>query len=186
MGFLIAGLLIWSLVHLVPAMAPKLKQAWTGALGENGYKGTFALLILLSLALIVFGWRHTIPVHLYLLPPAVKHSAMFLVLIAFVLFGASQYPTRIKSVIRHPQLTGVIVWAVAHLLMNGDSRAMVLFGSMGTWALLEIILINRRDGVWVKPEPPAWTREIRGLAISLVIFVVVILIHPYITGVPVG
>ena len=108
---------------------------------------------------------------------------MLLILVAFILFGASNYPTRIKQLIRHPQLTGVIVWAFAHLLLNGDSRSVLLFGSLGAWAVLEIIFINKREGEWVKQPPPGWAREIRGLVISLVVFVVVVMLHPYMTGV---
>lgn len=185
MEMMIAGLLLWSVVHLTPALAPGLRQSLIGRLGENGYKGVFALLVVLSVVLIVFGWRHTIPTHVYLPPPAFKHAAMLLIVLAFILMGAAQYPTRIKRVIRHPQLAGFMTWAVAHLLLNGDSRSILMFGWLGTWALLEMILINRRDGAWVKPGAPDWRREFRGLAISMVIVVVVVFIHPYITGVPV-
>ena len=80
-------------------------------------------------------------------------------------------------------MTAVAVWAFAHLLLNGDSRSMILFGGMGIWAVLEMVLINRRDGEWVKPEAASWAREIRGLVISIVVMVVVVMLHPYIAGV---
>lgn len=185
MAMLIAGLLLWSLVHFVPSLAPSLKARWIGAMGEGGYKASFAALVITGLVLIVFGWRHTLPTHVYVLPGAVRHIAMLMMVFAFVLFGAAKYPTRIKNVIRHPQLSAVLVWAVAHLLMNGDSRSIVLFGWMGCWALLEMVFINRREGAWVKQPAPAWSREFKGLAISAAIFVVVVLIHPYIAGVPI-
>jgi uncharacterized membrane protein len=183
MGLLISGLILWSLVHFIPSLAPARKQTLTGKLGENGYKGIFTLLIIASLALIVFGWRSITPTFLYQLPVFITHFAKLLVLFAFILFGASNYPTRIRNVIRHPQLTGVIVWSIAHLLLNGDNRSVLLFGWLGIWALLEIIFINRRDAEWVKLDPPPVSREIRGVLISLVIFVVVVMIHPYIAGV---
>ncbi len=183
MGLLIAGLLIWSLVHFLPSLAAPLRQKLITQWGEKAYKLLFTLLILSSLALIIFGWRSTVPTFLYQLPAFTRHIAMFLVLIAFILFGASKYPTRIKRFIRHPQLTGVAVWAFAHLVLNGDSRSLLLFGSMGLWAVLEMVFINRREGAWVKQPVPGWAREIRGLAISLVIFVVVVMLHPYFTGV---
>ena len=43
-------------------------------------------------------------------------------------------------------MAGTLLWAATHLLTNGDSRSLVLFGSFAVWALLEIILCNRRDG----------------------------------------
>jgi uncharacterized membrane protein len=183
MTLLIAGLVVWSLVHFIPSLAPPLKLKMISQFGENGYKLIFALLLLTSVALIVFGWRSSIPSYLYLLPAFTKHIAMLLVVFGFILMGAANYPTRIKHVIRHPQLTGVVVWAFAHLMLNGDSRSVLLFGGMGLWAILEIIFINRREGEWVKPPVPTWGREIRGLVISLVVVVVVVMIHPYIAGV---
>lgn len=183
MGLLVAGLLIWCMVHLTPSLAAPLKQSLVTRLGDKGYKLLFTVLILTALALIIFGWRSTTPSHLYQLPGYTRHISMLLVLVAFILFGASNYPTRIKQFIRHPQLTGVIVWAFAHLLLNGDSRSVLLFGSLGAWAVLEIIFINKREGEWVKQAPPGWTREIRGLVISLVVFGVVVMLHPYMTGV---
>ncbi len=60
-----------------------------------------------------------------------------------------------SRIVRHPQLTGVSIWAFAHLMMNGDSRSIVLFGTMFIWAILSIAaLINRRDGEWVKQPVP--------------------------------
>ena len=183
MALLIAGLIIWSLVHFVPSLAQPLRQNAISRIGENGYKAVFSLLMLTALALIIFGWRSTEPTFLYQLPAYTRHISMLLILIAFILFGASNYPTRIKRIVRHPQLTGVAVWAFTHLLLNGDSRSLVLFGGLGIWAILEMIFINRKEGEWVKPEAPSWAREIRGLVISIVVMVVVVMLHPYIAGV---
>jgi len=185
MKLLAAGVLVWSLVHLFPSLAAQQRQKLITRLGENAYKGLFALLMFSALALIIFGWRGTVPSHLYQLPGWTRHLSMLLVLVAFVIFGASNYSSRIKRSIRHPQLTGVIVWAFAHLLMNGDSRSVLLFGGLGAWAILEIILINRRDGEWVKQPAPGWGKEARGFIISLVIFGVVVMLHPYMTGMPI-
>jgi uncharacterized membrane protein len=110
---------------------------------------------------------------------------MLLVLIAFVVFGTTSYPSRINKAVRHPQLTGVSIWAFAHLLMNGDNRSLVLFGTMLAWAVLSIVLINKRDGEWVKPEAPGWGREIRGFVISVVVFLVFMYLHRWYTGVPI-
>lgn len=182
MGLLITGVLVWCLVHLFPSLAAAQRQNLIARLGEKAYKGLFALLMFSALALIIFGWRSTVPTLLYQLPGFTRHLAMLLVLLAFVVFGASNYPSRIKQFIRHPQLTGVTIWAIAHLVLNGDSRSVLLFGGLGVWAVLEIFLINKREGEWVKQPVPGWGREIRGFVISLVIFGVVVMLHPYMTG----
>ena len=183
MTVLIIGVLTWSLVHFIPTLAPSLRQSITGRLGENGYKGVFSLLILAALALIVIGWRSTPEQFVYVLPVWSRTLGFGLMIVAFLLIGAAHYPTRIKQVIRHPMLTGVIVWSISHLLINGTTRAFVLFGGLGLWALLEIILINRREGPYTRPEAPPLSTELRGVLISSVIFVVVLFVHPYFTGV---
>ena len=185
MKLLVAGLVLWFVVHTLPSAAPALRQNLIARMGENPYKGLFSLLSLGALALIVFGWRGTEPSFLYQLPPFTRHLGMLLVLIAFIVFGTTSYPSRIRQYVRHPQLTGVTIWAFAHLVMNGDNRSVVLFGVMLAWAILSIILINRRDGEWEKPPVPGWAREARGLAISLVVFVVFLFLHRWITGVPI-
>ena len=53
---------------------------------------------------------------------------------------------RVVGVIRHPQLTAVKLWAVAHLLVNGDSASLLLFGGLLVWAVLEVVIINKQDG----------------------------------------
>ena len=183
MKILILGLAIWCIVHLIPSIAPSVKQQWKSLLGENGYKASFAILIITSIVLISLGWRNTQPDYLYTSPAFATHIAMVLLVIAFILMGASNYPTRLKRFIRHPQLSGLVVWAIAHLLLNGDNRSVLLFATLAVWAILEMILISKREGQWHKPQAPSIVQEIKGVAISLVVLVVVVMAHPYIAGV---
>lgn len=185
MSLLIAGLALWAAVHFVPSVGINLKQGLISRWGAKSYTVGFALLIVTSLLLIVFGWRSVVPSHIYSLPASTKPIALLLMVVAFLLFGAAKQSTRIKRVVRHPQLSSVIVWSCAHLLLNGDTRSVVLFGGMGVWAILEIFMINKRDGEWIKEPSPPWIQELKGATISIVILVVVVAIHPYIAGVPV-
>jgi len=154
-------------------------------LGEGGYKGTFSLLLLLSLVLMVIGWRSAQPQTIYLPALSAKLPAIGLVVVGFFLFVISNRPSRLRQWIRHPQLTGVIAWAVAHLLLNGDSRSVVLFGGMALWAALEIVAINRTEGQWIKKPPPPLGTEMVSLAITAVVIGVLVAAHPYLSGMPV-
>jgi len=183
MTVLIVGVLIWVLAHLLPSVAQPLKGAAVSRLGENGYKGAFSLLVFSALVLIVIGWRSTPEVYLYVLPPWARDLSFALMLLAFVLIGAAPYPTMIKRHLRHPMLTGVAVWGISHLLVNGTTRALILFGGLGLWALIEMPLINRREDPYEKPAAPSVSRELRGVFISGIIFAVVLYLHPYFTGV---
>jgi uncharacterized membrane protein len=185
MIWLILGVVLWSLVHFIPSIGIKYKERIIARFGENPYKIMFSLIVLGSIALMVLGWRSTDPEFLYQLPDWSRMVTVILMLVAFVLMVAARRKSIIKQFIRHPQLTGVAVWSIAHLISNGDTRSLVLFGGMGLWALIEIRVINARDGVWKKPERPALSAEFIGLAISFVVFAVFVFLHPYFTGFPV-
>ncbi len=121
MSYMVLGLIIWSVVHFIPSATPGVKKGMIGRFGENGYKGIFSLLIVLSLVLIVVGWRSTVPEFYYATSPGMRMVTLVLMIAAFLLFGAARTSSRIKQYVRHPQLTSVIVWSVAHLISNGDS-----------------------------------------------------------------
>ena len=91
--------------------------------------------------------------------------------------------TWITSKIRHPQLTAVKAWAVAHLLVNGDIASFVLFGGLLAWAVVEVILINRQTDD-LRPAGPFETRkEIIAAGASLVVFGLIAWVH-YLLGYP--
>lgn len=185
MAVLIAGVLLWSAVHLVPALAPGFRQALVTRLGAGPWKGLFAVAILASLVLIVVGWRGTVPEAIYQPPPWGRPAAIGLMLVSVYLFGAARRPAMIKRLLRHPQLTGLAVWSLAHLLANGDHRSLILFGGLGIWAIVEIFAINRRDGAWIKPETPPLARELLGIVITLAVFGLLAWAHPWFAGVAV-
>lgn len=185
MIWLIGGVVLWGVVHFVPSLARGFRQNLIDRIGEGQYKGIFTLLIVTSLVLIVIGWRGTPEEFIYVLPVWSRNVGLLLMVMSFVLFGAAQYPSAIKRVFRHPMLTAIVVWSISHLLTNGTTRAMVLFGGLGLWAIIEMLLINAREGEYTKPEAPGMKRELRGLVISAVIFVVAMFLHPYFAGVSV-
>lgn len=185
MTLLAIGILLFAGVHLVKSLAPSFRADMQKRLGENGYKGIVSLLLLGSIALMVFGWRGTVPQYVYSPVAALQIPALFLLVLAFWLMVVSSRPSRVHRLLRHPQLTGVGLWGVAHLLLNGDNRALLLFGGMALWALLEMFTINRRDGAWVKREAPALSTDIVNLVITTVIVMVVVYLHPWLSGVAV-
>ena len=186
MGVLISGLALWAVVHAFPSLAATARQGIIGKIGNVPYQIVFALLIAGSLVLIVSGWKAAVPQIVYLPPLELRTPAMLLVVIAFILLVAANFPrTRLKRFLRHPQLTGVTLWAIAHLMANGDSRSLLLFGTLGLWAIAEMILINRREGAWNKPqEVMPVMLEFLIPAIGLVLAVLVVKFHYYIAGVP--
>jgi len=153
--------------------------------GLNGYKGILTAALIASVVFMVFGWRNIQPPHLYYLGPMVQKIALLMLVVAIYLIVNSTEKNRLNRIVRHPQLTGLIIWAVAHVLMNGDTRAVTLFSGLALWAIVEIIVINRRDGFWQKPAAGTMAVEIKSVVKAIVVVAVLTWAHPYFAGVPV-
>ena len=121
MTMLISGLLLWSMAHLFKRLLPRQREA----LGKAG-RGLVALAILGSLVLMVFGYRAAETEYLYALPGWAWHANNTLMLIALFLMDIGRVRGVVRTKIRHPMLTSVLLWTIAHLLVNGDTAAVVL------------------------------------------------------------
>ena len=185
MSMLISGLLIWVTVHLFPSVFPGARRLLIRRLGNGAYQGLFALCILGGLLLIIFGWKNSLPQPVYAPAAGLREPAMLLVLAGFILIMAANFSaTRFKRVIRHPQLSGVLLWAIAHLMMNGDSRSLWVFGVIGLWSLVSMFTINHRDGTWIRPEPPAsWTPDVIIVVAGTAVAVFAAYFHEFLAGV---
>jgi len=178
MTLLVLGLVLWTAAHFFKRFAPGARAALARSLGEGPSKGVIAAVIAVGLLLIVVGYREAGYTPAYDPPSWGIHLNNLLMLIAVGLFGASHSKSRVRGWLRNPMLTGVVVWAVAHLLVNGDVASLVLFGWMGAWALADIMTIDARDPV--KPVPVASVAgDVRLVVITLVVFAVIVAIHTW-------
>jgi len=183
MSLLIAGLLLFTIVHLVPAASPATRARLVDSLGKDPYRGLFSIVIVASLVLIVFGWKTATPTSIYVPPISGGPVISALVFAAFVLFVTSKARSNYRRFVRHPQMIAVILWSVAHLLVNGDSRSVLLFGGLGVWAVFEIALCNRRDGEWRKPDVVPFSADMIVAVIAAVAFGAVFFLHKALFGV---
>jgi len=183
MWLLILGLVLWSGVHLFPSIAKDTRESITSKLGIGPFKGIFALLIVLSVILIVLGWRSIEPADVYIPYSWGRHVTFLLVLLTFILFVAARRKTNIKRVLRHPQLTGLVLWSIGHLLANGDNRSLILFNWLAVWAILEMIMISRREGAWKKPDAVPVKNDIITVIGGCILYVILLMSHPYLSGI---
>ncbi len=181
MTLLILGLFLWWGAHLFKRLAPARRVA----MGEKG-KGPVALAILGSVVLMVLGYRAAEFIPVWYPPAFLVHLNNLLMVLAFYLYAASGAKTAITRVIRHPQLTAVKTWAVAHLLVNGDVASLVLFGGILAWAVVEVIVINRAEPAWVRPEPAPIRKEVSAVVATVVVVVIVMAIHNWLGVQPWG
>lgn len=183
MTMLHAGIALWFVVHAFPSVAPARRATLQQSMGEQPYRGMFSLFILVALLLIVFGWKSAVPTAIYAPPLAPGLLSAALVLTGLVLFFSSRVNGHIKRVLRHPQMAGTICWATAHLLTNGDSRSVALFGALTVWALFEIVMINRRDGPGTGLKAASGKFDAIAIVIGVVVFAAVGHFHEALFGV---
>jgi uncharacterized membrane protein len=183
MTLLIAGVVLWTIAHLVPAAFPGVRANLATKFGEVPYKGLFALDIIIALVLIVFGWKAAIPTAIYAPPLYGSPIPSAFLVLAILLMVASSMPNNLKRFIRHPQMAAVLCWSAGHLLTNGDSRSIVLFGGFAVWAVLEVVFINKRDGEWQKPVSVPLLKDVITAVVAAVVFAALVYFHASLFGV---
>ncbi|RJL05947.1 hypothetical protein D3P06_05205 [Paracoccus aestuarii] len=182
MLILILGVALWWAAHLFKRMAP----ANRAAMGDDRAKGMVTGLLVLSIILMVIGYRGASGAFFWGPHPALVGINNLLVLIAVYLFAASGMKTRVTAHTRHPMLWGFALWAFAHLLVNGDVPSFVLFGGLLAWALVEMVVINRASP-WRRPTGPFPARkEAMAVAGAVIVTLVIGVIHGWIGPWPFG
>ncbi len=148
MLLLLLGLLVFLGVHSVRIAADGWRTATIARVGELPWKAVYAVLSIIGFVLIVWGFSlaRQQPVQLWMPPRGMRHLAALLTLIAFVLLAATYVPRNaIKARLHHPMVLSVKVWALAHLLANGNLAHVVLFGAFLVWAVLSFRAARARD-----------------------------------------
>jgi len=150
MWFLVLGLVLFLGVHSVRIVADGWRAQTLARVGEGPWKGLYSLVSAVGLALIVWGYglARQQPVVLWVPPVGMRHAAALLTLLAFILLAATYVPRNaIKARLHHPMVLGVKVWALAHLLSNGNLADVLLFGGFLLWAVLSFRAARQRDRV---------------------------------------
>ncbi|WP_291700452.1 NnrU family protein [Bradyrhizobium sp.] len=191
MGLLvmILGLVLFLGAHTLTT-ARELRAGLIAATGESGYKIGYALISLVGLALIVWGfaqYRATGLWSVWTPPTFLKHLSVALMLPAVILIVAAYLRGRIYQAVKHPMLAGVKLWAFGHLLANGDLGGIILFGSFLGWAVYDRISLKRRADAGGPPIP------VGGIGNDLIAIVVGVIVylalafafHPVVLGIPV-
>lgn len=170
------------------------RRAMIERLGEGPYKIAYSLLSLLGIVLIAYGfglYRREGWIEVWSPPVWTRHLALVLVWAAFVCVTAAYVPGRIKRALKHPMLAGVKIWALSHLLSNGDLGSILLFGSILAWAVAARISAKRRrdevrDHAGPAVEPSGWRNDALAVAVGTTLwFVFARWLHPLWIGVAV-
>jgi uncharacterized membrane protein len=191
MGLLgmILGLVLFFGVHSLTTQR-EVRARVIASSGEGGYKIGYSLVSALGLVLIVWGFAHyraTGMWEIWTPPTALKHLTVALMLPAVILVVASYIRGRIYTRLKHPMLTGIKLWAAAHLLANGDLGSIILFGSFLGWAVFDRISLKHRADSGAPPIPVGGpSNDLIAVAVGIVAYLALAFaFHPVVIGVPV-
>ena len=183
MLLLVAGLVLFVAVHLIPTVVP-MRDALLARLGPGAYRGVFSLVALAGLVLVVWGFARAPFEPLYTPPSWGRSLAVFAVPVSLVLLAAANMPTHIRAVLRHPMLLGVLLWAIAHLLSNGDLRSVVLFGGFAGYAVVDLVSVVARGKRPSTDKPPRLAMDGVAIVAGLVVAGLFTYFHATLFGVP--
>lgn len=148
MSLIVLGLAVFAFGHMFKRLFPAGRAILDEKFGENLGKGIVALFLLSGALLMTFGYYQNENDVYFYTPPAWLTGVMHvLMLVSLAVMEAGRnlfgYYSRLGEKIRHPMLTGLIIWSISHLLVNGTLVAYILFGCLGGWSLTQIFLLNR-------------------------------------------
>ena len=176
MTLLLIGLVIFIGIHLLPTFS-SLREKLVNRYGLNPYKGRFALVAALGLVLIILGHLRAPGIPLWIPPDWGRLAAHILMLPALILFMAAKLPGNIKRYTRHPMLWGVTLWSIGHILANGDQASLIIFISIGSFALFDMVSANLRGAAYSQVrKSPAW--DLLVVAVGVIVYLAILTIHP--------
>jgi uncharacterized membrane protein len=183
MYWLIAGLVVFFGVHMFSTLRTA-REKLIRRLGEKRYKAGYALLAVAGFILIVIGVGKSEPVPLWEPAEWGRYAAVWFMPFAFILLAAAFIPGNFQRFSAHPMLWGVTLWALLHLLANGNLTGLVLFGSFGLYAVHAMSAQNARGA-----RPSQFRRPLfydaAVVAAGLILYWLFLHFHAKLFGVPV-
>jgi uncharacterized membrane protein len=184
MTILIVGLILFFAVHAIP-LSQTARASIVLRLGENGFKGMFSLISIAGFAAIVVGMKNAPFEPLWSTPTSAARLANLTMPVAFCLLAAAYVPNNFRRIVRNPMLSATLLWSLAHLLSNGDLASLMLFGSFGLFAIVDIVAVNRLSSATNVQRKPLYF-DVLTVSIGLLAFWAVRHYHGALFGTPVA
>ena len=184
MTILIIGLILFFAVHAIP-LSQTARTTLVMRLGEKGFRGVFSLISITGFAAIVIGMKNATFEPIWNTPMWAARLTNLMMPVAFCLLTAAYVPNNFKRMVRNPMLSATLLWSLAHLLSNGDLASLLLFGSFGVFASIDIVAVNNRSAAAVPQRKPLYFDALT-LSVGLLAFWAVRHYHGAIFGTPVA
>tara|TARA_R110001592_G_scaffold103298_2_gene291134 strand:+ start:1723 stop:2289 length:567 start_codon:yes stop_codon:yes gene_type:complete len=179
----ISALVLFFMIHTLP-FKPNLRQKLTKRMGEKPYKLVFRIIVVSIIFLGITGWSQFENIYFYEPSLLLKRIHLVLMFPVVYLWVIAEVPNNLKRFIRHPMLTGMKLWALGHLLANGDLRSIILFISIFIFAVLAVIARNRQSAPIERPTTPI-KYDLAVFAGAVTLYYVLVIFHDNLFGMPV-
>ena len=168
MDFLIAGCLGFIVSHLGMSGSP-LRSVLQERLGADGYLGAYSVVSFAALGLMIYGYGQISQADMiwYATPSLIKVTkVVILVALVLIVMGLmTANPTAVKAeaalekeitgmlkITRHPVQWGLLLFAIAHLIVNGDVASLWLFGTLATLSFVGMFSMDARRRKEIDPR----------------------------------
>ncbi len=188
MALLILGIVLFLGLHLIRVVASGLRTSLIASLGEGGWKITYSIASIVALIVLIYGFGQARDMTPIWSPPFwMSHITILLMLFAMICLIASLLPAGYIAVkTKHPMVLSVKIWALAHLLSNGDGAAILLFAAFLAWGVILRISLKRRERageITLRPFVSA-KYDLYAIVIGAVVWALIIWkLHAWIIGV---
>jgi uncharacterized membrane protein len=195
LAILILGLVLFLGAHVFVSLRAE-RAKFIERFGDKAYKWMISLVS--AAGILIAGWgfglyRATGWVDVWYPPSWTRHVAVALIWPAIICIMAAFLQGKIKKTLKHPMIVGVKLWAVAHLITNGDLGSIILFGSILVWAVYDRTSFKFRTDDGASPLAgvlPAGmsdtTKDVLAVVIGTLIYLLLgFWFHPAVVGVKV-
>lgn len=155
MALFIIGLIVFFGPHFYSAVRSRAPGSDMKAkMGYGPYMASYSIVSVIGFVLICIGYGATRGMGvLYVPPTGLAHLNILLMVPAMIVLVASQLPAGyIKKATKHPMLLAVKLWALGHLLANGELNSVILFGSFLAYAVFDRIMVKKRGDTGPGPD----------------------------------
>ena len=130
-----------------------------GKIGEVGFRIAYAVTSVIAIMMLVQAWEAAVAIPLWSAPAWLRLILAAAMLPAFLFFAAGllrnptavggealagQQARGIQRITRHPMLWSFALWALVHVIGNGDLASLIFFGTFAISAFLGMPSIDHK------------------------------------------
>ena len=189
MALLIFGLILFIGIHLLRVLVPGFRQSMIDRFGRPAWSAIYSVASIIALVVLVYGFdvARGDTGMLYSPPVWTAHIAVTLMLFATICLIAGFLPAgQIATKSKHPMVLAVKIWAIAHLMANGETSSVILFTAFLAWGVILRIALKRRERAGELTRRPFVSARYDAIAVVLGIVVWALMIwkiHALLIGV---